>query len=173
MIVDHHQAGSIPVSGANAWACLLAEGCCPRTAATRVRIPSGPLTSLCARGRTVRHLIATQVHPGATPGERSIPAHRGQRSGDLAVLTRLPWRVRSSRPRPRDVLASVHGCDPGVRSLVRWFDSTRWHSLTQRPSGDPGRTFAPGKRERRVRVPRWAPLRPRRPAVKTPAFHPG
>lgn len=53
------------------WACLLAEGCCLRTAATGVRIPAGPQHGLT----------------------------RGQRSGDLAVLTKLPRRVRSSRPR--------------------------------------------------------------------------
>ncbi len=50
--------------------------------------------------------------------------------------------------------APAHGRAPGLRSLVRWFDSTRWH----RASSAPRRPLAP---------------RPRRPAVRTPAFHPG
>ena len=110
----------------------------------------------CARGRALDKYATTPI--------------RGQRPGGLVVFTRLLWRVRFSRPRRRAhlvfrighaplvrerggfeslgglqrSLAPAHGCGPGVRSLVRWFDSTRWHERRSRRAIRPRARMRPG-----------------------------
>lgn len=116
----------------------------------------------CVCGRPARHALATRIQPGATPGRRST--RWTARAVHDTTPTRCSWwtrspgtgerRVRLPRSAPRTPRhAPAHGCDPGLRSLVRRFDSARRHRahVVQRPGP---RLFTPG---RRVRLPPWVP----------------
>lgn len=110
----------------------------------------------CVCGRPARHAIATRNNPVRLRADAlnryadpvllagHAPLVRERRGFDS--LGRLHARAPRGpsfppRPCPRSPglaalprgLAPAHGRAPGLRSLVRWFDSTRWHRASSAP----------------------------------------
>ena len=126
-------------------------GCCPRTAAMGVRIPSSPRS----RFASVADQLGTRLQPATTRCD----------SGQMLDTVDGPARPRTTPRRP--------GAPGGHAPLVRergGFDSLGRLHVTSRPRA----RMRPGspKPGEVVRFHPAAP-RPRRPAVRIPAFQPG